>query len=475
MSKIEVDQITQQSGTTITVGGGACKTAVVDATTVTLGRCGGSVALASGASQTGFGRTGTVDWQTSIKTSTFTAANGEGYFVNTTGGAVTVNLPAGSAGAIVSIKDYAQTFDTNNCTISADGSEKIENLTSDLVLNTEGIAVTLIYADATRGWQAVNSNEITNTAKYVTATGGTESTCGDFKIHTFTGPGTFAVSCGGNAGGSNSVEYLVVAGGGGGATWTNGPGAGAGGGAGGFRFASPSLAPATYPAKPLAAPANLPVSATNYPITIGAGGAGQSSVPTGASGANSVFSTITSAGGGRAKNVSGDVDGFNGGSGGGKSGTDNAGCAGAGNTPPVSPPQGNPGGTDPGSGGSPLYGVGGGGGAIAAGANVNPHNQPGGAGGDGGGLPTAFGSNGVPCGSFRYYAGGGGGGVYGTPGTGGAGGKGGGGAGNRAANATNGTANTGGGGGGTGDGSPLCYSGGTGGSGIVVIRYKFQN
>ena len=64
--------------------------------------------------------------------------------------------------------------------------------------------------------------------------------------------------------------------------------------------------------------------------------------------------------------------------------------------------------------------------------------------------------------------------VYGSPATGGAGGK----VvvvGARGASATNGTANGGSGGGGTGDGSPLCYSGGTGGSGIVIIRYKFQN
>ena len=54
MSKIEVDAITEQSGTTLTTGGGAGKTVVVDATTVTLGRCGGTVALASGATQSGF-------------------------------------------------------------------------------------------------------------------------------------------------------------------------------------------------------------------------------------------------------------------------------------------------------------------------------------------------------------------------------------------------------------------------------------
>ena len=59
-------------------------------TTITLGASGDSIALASGASQTGFGRTGTVDWQTAIKTSDFTAVSGEGYFVNTTGGAFTM-------------------------------------------------------------------------------------------------------------------------------------------------------------------------------------------------------------------------------------------------------------------------------------------------------------------------------------------------------------------------------------------------
>ena len=105
MSKVEVDQITQQSGTTLTVGGGACKTAVVDATTVTLGRCGGTVSLASGATQSGFGRTGTVDWETTPKVtgdSPVTAVSGPGYFLHTPGGAIPINLPAGSAGAIVS-------------------------------------------------------------------------------------------------------------------------------------------------------------------------------------------------------------------------------------------------------------------------------------------------------------------------------------------------------------------------------------
>ena len=81
MSKIEVNEIVKSSGSTLTLGG-----------------CGTAVTLGSGATQTGFGRTGTVDWQTgSIKTSTFTAVDGQGFFANTSGGAFTMNLPSGSA------------------------------------------------------------------------------------------------------------------------------------------------------------------------------------------------------------------------------------------------------------------------------------------------------------------------------------------------------------------------------------------
>jgi hypothetical protein len=84
MSKIEVNQIGPQCGTTLTVGCGAGQTVNIDANTVTLGRCGATVSLAAGATQTGFGRTGTVDWDTTAKTASFTAVSGNGYFVNTT-------------------------------------------------------------------------------------------------------------------------------------------------------------------------------------------------------------------------------------------------------------------------------------------------------------------------------------------------------------------------------------------------------
>ena len=114
-------------------------------TTITLGASGDTVTLASGASQTGFGREGSVDWQTgSIKSATFTATSGEGYFCNTSGGAFTVNLPAGSAGAIVAVADYTRTFLSNNLTISPNGSEKIGGVAADAVLNVDGQSSTFV-------------------------------------------------------------------------------------------------------------------------------------------------------------------------------------------------------------------------------------------------------------------------------------------------------------------------------------------
>ena len=99
--------------------------------TVTLGDSGDTIALGSGASQTGFGRTGTVNWQTTIKTANFTASDGEGYFVNTTSGEITMNLPAGTAGSSIAVADYAGTFQNNALTISPNGSQKIGGVSAD--------------------------------------------------------------------------------------------------------------------------------------------------------------------------------------------------------------------------------------------------------------------------------------------------------------------------------------------------------
>jgi len=440
-------------------------------TTITLGASGDTINLAAGASQTGFGRTGTVDWDTTAKTASFTAVSGNGYFVNTTSGALTVTLPASpSAGDIVGVADYAGTASTNTITI-ARNSSNIEGNPENGAITSNRDSITLVYVDATQGWLAVNDNESSFIAPtFTTATGGTITTCGDYKIHKFTGPGTFCVSQVGNAvGGGSNVDYMVIAGGGGGGgSRTPGGGAG-GGGAGGWR-ASDGTASGCYSAGPTplvgCAPA-LPVTVQGYPITVGASGPGApSGDPASAgNGSNSVFSTIISAGGGRGGSPnSPDGPGGPGGSGGGSPWQYRSEPhRGIGNTPPVSPPQGNNGGL---GGGSPFYSGGGGGGAGAVGVDA----VPGGAAGNGGSSVCSS-----IDGSPKSYAGGGGGGSSGTP-AGGSGGGAGAGSGGRPGSPGPGTnasdANRGSGGGGGGQGGMT--AGGNGASGVVVIRYKFQ-
>ena len=423
MSKINVNQVDTQCGSTLT-----------------LGSSGKTVTLASGASQSGFGRTGTVDWCTTAKTSPFTAVNGDGFFVNTSGGVVTVTLPASpSAGDIVAFADYASTWATNNVTLCRNSS-LINGGSCNATLSVKGQSVTLVYVDGTKGWKTVTDStaNVSGSPDYVTATGGTETTSGDYKIHTFTADGPFNVTAAGTSSGSNKVSYLVVAGGGGAQC--------AGAGGGGFREGKVSGDP--YTASPLVAPDGLSVPEANYTITVGAGG----SRPSGPSNSNtsggvSTFSTITSAGGGKS--------GFNttgvaGGSGGGSTST----TGGAGNTPPVSPPQGNPGGT------ASAYSAGGGGATTAGGNYPGPHL---------GGTGATSSITASPVG----YSGGGGGA---SPGGGSVGREptGSGGAGIAGAQAAPGTQcgviNRGGGGGGV-----YCNTQGQGGSGMVVIRYKFQN
>ena len=443
--------------------------------TTTLGDSGDSFVIPSGVTitnngtQTGFGRTGTVNWVTTKKTATFTATSGEGYFCDTSSSAFTINLPSSpSAGAIVAVADYANNFGTNAVTIGRGGSN-IEGDAADFSCNVQGVSITFVYVDATKGWITTNTGNSTNAfqSNFIIATGGTVTTSGDFKIHTFTGPGNFTVTNAGNSCGSNTVSYLVVAGGGsGGCKYAPGPqnATGGGGGAGGFREGRTPTC--SYTVSPLNAPAGLPVTAQSYPITVGGGGAATPGTPPGCAGNDgnpSSFSTITStAGGGGGNDTQG---GRTGGSGGGRGGEANPGPGAAGNTPPVSPPQGNPGGAGGATG--PGYGSGGGGGAVCAGEN----GGTGGSGNGGAGATTQI------TGSPVAYAGGGGAGGYGSSSYHGCGGTGGGGDGSSPGNnGTAGTANTGGGGGGGGAGTPsACNSKGqAGGSGVVIIRYKFQ-
>jgi len=321
MSEVKVNKISPRSGTDVTLGDSG------DTFTVPSG---GAITIASGATITNsgtavnFGPTGSVSWQTTVKTSGFTAAAGEGYFVDTSSGAISVNLPAGTAGAVVGFKDYLNSFDTHNLTLVQNGSDKIAGSAANAVLSTEGLGVTLVFVDSTQGWLVTDDGLQSRAPQpvFTTASGGTTNDVGDFRYHVFTGPGTFQVTQIGNSpsvptGGPTNMCFMVVAGGGGG---QENAGRGAGGG-GGIRSATCS-----------------PLSVQTYPVTIGGGGAvSTTNAVAGCNGSPSTFNSVTSAGGG----------------GGG------AGWTGSGNAP--SGEQGQPGGSGGGAANSPgTDGLGGG-------------------------------------------------------------------------------------------------------------------
>ena len=300
----------------------------------------------------------------------------------------------------------------------------------------------LYYNNADNVVKVYNGSAWEQLSNKFSATGGTITTSGAYKIHTFTSSGTFTAEAPG------TVDYLVVAGGGGGGSQNGG-----GGGAGGFRTAT-----------------GFSVTSQAYTITVGAGGATSTGQSVGNSGSDSVFSSITSTGGGGGA-ADDSYPGVNGGSGGGsiKNAVAGTGVAGQGNA-------GGQGGTS--FGGSTQQHCGGGGGGAGA---VGNNSSSGGGNGGAGTQSSIDGTN-------YYYSGGGGGATHpsGGGGTGGAGGGGGGttlsgtggagGAGRNAGgsgsnsdgDAGSGGVNTGGGGGG---GRGTTDLGGAGGSGIVIIRY----
>ena len=390
--------------------------------------------------------------------STTTAlAAGDIALVDVSSATATVQLPSSpNVGDVITIIDVAQNANTNNITIDRN-SEKIDNTASNYTISQTKTSIIFLYTGSTYGWTRKTTTEFDPV--FISATGGTETTSGDYKIHTFNSSSNFVVSEAGNQ--NDTFDYLVVAGGGGGGAG-NFPGSvhgGGGGGAGGLRYSADTYC---NPAPTPSAGSSLTLTAATYPITVGAGGARSPNPagPTdwGSPGGTSTFSTITSAGGGGGgRFVNSNYNyGRPGGSGGGAAGYPGRNDpGGTGNTPPVSPPQGNNGG--PNNGGHPSF-AGGGGGATAVGGTSAPNK-----GGDGGaGAASSI------TGSAVTRSGGGGGGCNTGVGAGGAGG-GGTGDGPRS-DATEGSTNTGGGAGGTWN-----SYGHNGGSGIVIIRYKYQN
>jgi hypothetical protein len=322
-----------------------------------------------------------LDWQAvtvADGSTTLTAQAGKGYFLDTNTGVIEVFLPTSpNRGDTIGLVDYSGTFATNKLIINTGG--KLIDSTSgpDFKVITNNSIVELVYIDANKGWQVILNQAAGTTPDailtgsydnpFIQATGGTVTESGDFKIHTFTGDGNFVVSFAGVSPAPSAVDYLVVAGGGGGGAGPNSRGGGAG--AGGYRASG-------FGPSPLQGTA-ITITATTFPISVGGGGSG------GGAGSNSVFSTITSAGGSKGAA---------------------AGCF-------AGPGGGSGGGGGSGHGESTTY-AGGGGGA-------NPGSvRAGGAGGGGaGGNPSTAGVAGTANT-------GGGGGAAGSPNTGGAGGKG---------------------------------------------------
>ena len=387
-----------------------------NANTITIGASGDTISIPSGATlansgtATGFG----ISWQSAIKTSSFTAVAGEGYWINTTSGAITVTLPASaSAGDRIILTDYARTWGTNNLTINQN-SLNFQGFTSpNPVYNTNGQSIDLVYSGATNGWIPNSDDDVA------------------FKNPPY------------------DAEYLLIAGGGGG-----GYGNAGGGGAGGFltNFGGTAI--------------SLTAGAT-YTITVGGGGAGGGSGPStlpGSKGGDSVLSgtgitTVTAEGGGFGAAGSGGTDGGAGGSGGG--GEYGGAPAGPGSGGAATAGQGNAGGAGaPSLPGTPgAYGGGGGGGAGQAGqAGAQPYA---GAGGNGT-------SNSITGSAVVYAGGGGGSSDPGFPA--GDGGTGGGGDGAEHSapgrDATPGTDGLGGGGGAGINSRPA----GDGGDGVVILR-----
>ena len=283
MSKIEVDTVEPQSGTSLTLGASG------DTITIPSG-----ATLVNNGTASGFGDN--LEWQSSIVTAaTITVTANKGYWIDTTSNACTITLPASAAvGDTIIFTDYARKWGTNAVTINQN-SLNFQGGTDNPVYDTDGQTVTIVYSGATQGW-IPNSDDVV----------ADEGTIPPY-----------------------SVDFLVVAGGGSGGGLSGG-----GGGAGGFRTSTQSVSVGTV----------LTITVGDGGAARAANGPEDGNTGSNSSISGSGLTTITSAGGGYGTSHAGTSggDGGSGGAGGGGGGTI---PGGSGNTPSTSPSQGNNGGS----------------------------------------------------------------------------------------------------------------------------------
>src|SRR6056300_1574396 len=138
-----------------------------------------------------------VNWQSVVTadgSTATTASAGNGYMIDTTSAAHTINLPASATlGDQIAIKDYAGTFGSNNLTIGRNG-HNIQGVANNSSISTNRASLLLVYVDSTKGWIYAEESNVASLYSFISATGGTVTTSGDYKIHAFTGDGCFVVS-----------------------------------------------------------------------------------------------------------------------------------------------------------------------------------------------------------------------------------------------------------------------------------------
>ena len=273
MSKIEVDKVDPQSGTTLTLGTSG------DTVSIPSG-----VTLANAGTATGFA---SIDWQSTVVTgATHTASANQGIWINTTSNACNLTLPSSpSVGDQLIFSDFLRTWGSNAVTLTLNGS-KFQGFTSPApVYDTAGETVHIVYSGSTQGWIPINDGAVALETPQIV-----------------------------------DLQYLVVAGGGAGGAYYGG-----GGGAGGLLTSTLSNF-----AKGVTLTATVGAGGASVIINSGAGVKGNNGVNSSLAGSG--FTTVTAAGGGGA-GANSTLAGNSGGSGGGGSppGSGGSGTVGQGN------------------------------------------------------------------------------------------------------------------------------------------------